>query len=239
MADHSKKKVSLPRDPFDYYPTPGWCVDRLLEAEVLPKNKSVWLEPSAGDGAIIRSVSKFSKIDGDTIVKYDPLWVAYEIQPRFKEPLEALVPPSQVTIDNFLDLGGRLSLGVVPTVVIGNPPYSSALDFVKKAMELKPHYICFLLRISFLGSEERSNFMRVNMPDVYMLPNRPSFRGNGADTSEYAWFCWKLVGNGYSSGTGKVQILGSTPKELRVAKAHAHRRTSSPSPKPQPQALAE
>lgn len=213
------KKPSKKRDPFDYYPTPEWCVHRLLEADILPNKKEIWLEPSAGDGAVIRAVSSFAKTQGDSVVRYNPYWVAYEIQPRFKVGLESLVDSSKVHIENFLDIGDRLALGVTPKVIIGNPPYSCALEFVKKSMDLDADYIAFLLRISFLGSNERSSFMREHMPGIYILPNRPSFDGNGSDTSEYAWFVWKKNIQGtYEASQGVSQILANTPKETRKPK---------------------
>lgn len=218
LSAKTKKKGAQKRDPFDYYPTPAWCVDRFLEVGVLPRTPGVWLEPSAGDGAVLRAVNAFQGIEGSAVVKYEPRWVAYEIQPRFEESLLASSVSPQVEIDNFLDLGSRIQLGLTPNVIIGNPPYSSAMDFVKKSIELKADFICFLLRISFLGSAERSSFMRANMPDIYMLPNRPSFRHGGSDTSEYAWFVWRQgEGGSYAQTEGKISILKNTAKELRAA----------------------
>lgn len=217
LSARGKKKGAQKRDPFDYYPTPAWCVDRFLEADVLPRTPGVWLEPSAGDGAVLRAVDAFRAVEDSTVVKYEPRWVAYEIQPRFEESLLASSTSPQVEIDNFLDLGSRIHLGFTPSVIIGNPPYSFAMDFVKKSIELKAAFICFLLRISFLGSAERSSFMRANMPDVYMLPNRPSFRAGGSDTSEYGWFVWRRAEDGsYAKTEGKISILKSTSKEQRA-----------------------
>ena len=39
------------RNEHDFYPTPAWCVHRLLEAVPLPAGR--WLEPCVGDGAKI------------------------------------------------------------------------------------------------------------------------------------------------------------------------------------------
>lgn len=40
----------------DFYATPAWCVRRLLEGVNPPGG--LWLEPCAGDGAIIRAVEE-------------------------------------------------------------------------------------------------------------------------------------------------------------------------------------
>ena len=45
----------------DYYPTPSWCVRALLETVDLPTG--TWLEPTAGDGAIIRAVDEYRHHD--------------------------------------------------------------------------------------------------------------------------------------------------------------------------------
>ncbi len=44
------------RSPADDHPTPEWCVRRLVEAVDLPGSR--WLEPAAGDGAIVRAVGR-------------------------------------------------------------------------------------------------------------------------------------------------------------------------------------
>jgi hypothetical protein len=48
------KRGSGVRTPDDAYETPAWCVQRLLEKLQLPGGN--WLEPGAGDGAIIKAV---------------------------------------------------------------------------------------------------------------------------------------------------------------------------------------
>lgn len=190
----STRKNSTKRDPFDYYPTPSWCVHRFLEKAGIPyKTGAVWLEPSAGDGAIIRAVGSYQQIkkNGTTsIISYKPNWVATEIQPKFQTDLEKEVSSTRVLITDFskFDVDG---FGISPQVIITNPPFNQALSFIKKSMELKAEYICMLLRLNFLGSAERSTFMRENTPDIYVLPNRPSFTGKGTDSIEYAWFVWR------------------------------------------------
>ena len=56
----------------DYYPTPAWCIWRLLDALSLPC-RCTWLEPAAGDGAIVRAVNA---------VVPDLDWVAVDIRPE-------------------------------------------------------------------------------------------------------------------------------------------------------------
>lgn len=50
--------------------------------------------------------------------------------------------------------------------------------------------VCWPLRLNFLGSKKRCKWLQADMPDVYVLPNRPDFTGDGGDATEYAWFVW-------------------------------------------------
>jgi len=76
-------------------------------------------------------------------------------------------------------------------LVLTNPPYGLALEFVERAAkELPGACRAFLLRLNFLGSQKRAVFHRANPCDVYVLPKRPSFTNGGTDATEYAWFVW-------------------------------------------------
>jgi hypothetical protein len=97
--------------------------------------------------------------------------------------------------------------------VVTNPPYSLSEPFIEKC-QLFADNVVVLLRVNWLGSAERTSFFYKNMPDVYVLPNRPSFKTStkaSSDPTEYAWFHWSKR----RSGTGKVRRLHDTPVELR------------------------
>lgn len=47
------------RQPDDFYATPAWCVDALLRGCALPSGR--WLEPTAGDGAIVGEVLRYRR----------------------------------------------------------------------------------------------------------------------------------------------------------------------------------
>lgn len=56
-----------------------------------------------------------------------------------------------------------------------NPPFNFALEFLEKSLA---HSLCvlYLLRLNFLGSEERKTFLKANKPThQYVLSKRPSF----------------------------------------------------------------
>ena len=81
---------------------------------------------------------------------------------------------------------------------------------IKHAMT-QADQVCMLLRLNFLASESRCEWMQNNTPDVYVIPNRPSFKGKGSDACEYGWFLWDC------QSTGRLFILDSTAKEKRSA----------------------
>ena len=181
----------------DFYPTPAWCVHRLLEAVSFPGGQ--WLEPAAGDGAIIKAVSQKRR---------DVHWDACDIRPEAKPLLEALEPTS-LTIGDARGLMVRTRRAVCIT----NPPYSLAQDFIELGLRTA-YRVALLLRLNYLGSAERSEFLRANTPSIYVLPNRPSFTGGKTDACEYAWFVW-YNGMAHPDEHPTVQILDLTPKKER------------------------
>jgi hypothetical protein len=187
------------REPLDVYPTPGWCVDRLLEEVSLPGGH--WCEPCAGEGAIIRAVGA---------QRDDITWSALELRTSCREALvetgalvhicDALEAPSWALRDRPID------------VIVTNPPFALAEEFLTRALAAATH-VAFLLRLDFLGSERRSTFLRRTAPDVRVLPNRPSFVRGKTDNCEYAWFLWQRERDRQE---GRVSVLPTTPREVRL-----------------------
>lgn len=178
------------RSPADYYPTPGWCVHRLLEEVDLPGGH--WLEPAGGEGAIIDAVSA---------VRDDVAWSAVEIRDECRPGLLARTGRGRVRIGDFVTQPGRKRFDVIIT----NPPFSMAEEFVRASLSRADHVV-MLLRLNFLASAGRAELMRQHPPGVYVLPNRPSFDGKGTDSIEYAWFHWR----GESREVGQVRVLSTT-----------------------------
>jgi hypothetical protein len=184
------------RNAADFYPTPAWCVRRLLERVELPGG--TWLEPAAGEGAIIRAAQRA-----------DVTWTAAELRHECRPALVEVVDGPEVhTGIDFLkgDFGGCDF-----SVVMTNPPFSMAMEFIEEALTIGS-YVVMLLRVNFLGSAKRSAFFRSEMPDVYVLPNRPSFTGKGTDATEYCWAVWTPE---RGRRHGRVEVLAETPPEER------------------------
>jgi hypothetical protein len=193
----------------DVFPTPAWAVRRLLDR--VPLRPGLWLEPCAGYGAIIRAV------EGHPATRGRVLWSSCEIRPE----VEPLLTNSLATIGSPAPvIGDFLTLDIDRlrecTVVLTNPPFVLAEEFLFRCMALAPlATIAFLLRSNFIGGEERCGWLRDHVPDAYALPNRPQFRGEGSDSTEYAWMVWEPGAANRVRRRGHHEILDATPLEVR------------------------
>lgn len=182
----------------DYYPTPAWCVHRLLGAMPrLCKLGGTWFEPAAGDGAIIRAAA--------TRLILGTRWSAMELRDAPRDTGGALV--SSWEVGDYLSAP---SPGVRYDVAITNPPFSLAMEFWRK-MRSEAHGVLLLQRLSWVAPASRAREFRKDMPDVFVLPNRPSFTGKGTDSADYAWYTWGPRRN----IEGRVVILRDTPLQER------------------------
>lgn len=189
------------RDPFDYYPTQPWMVARLLERLALPRTPMMrWLEPCAGDGAIIRAVNNHSTYSR-------PRWTAVDIQERFRSQLSLCA--NQVIIADALSARAYPGQDVWD-VAITNPSFAIA-EQLTKLLFAHAREVVVLQRLNWLGGP-RPDWMRNNMPDLFVLPDRCAFDERGADSIEYGWFYWP---EGPGRPNGRITILDSTPLEVR------------------------
>ena len=174
-------------DPSQYFATPAWVTRRLLERVDLPNG--LWLEPSAGEGAIIRAVAE---------MRSAIRWHAVEYRAECLPALRALSVVEVAQTSSFQ----RAALGRY-AVCLGNPPYAAALEFVQHALGCA-EVVVMLLRLNWLASAKRAEWMRQHPPCLFVLPDRPSFVGTGGDATDYAWMAWGL------RNPPTVEILGST-----------------------------
>lgn len=179
----------------DFYETPEWCVRRLLEACGLPLGR--WLEPAVGGGAIVRAVNKYEGYPIDDMLHWDCLDVR---------------PNQYGDVGDFLALAESMVKLPRWDVAITNPPYSLALEFAESMLALADR-VALLTRINFLAGGGRRSFFARSMPDVYVLPNRPSFTEDGrTDATEYCWLVWPPERH---RSSGNVRVLAETPVRER------------------------
>lgn len=163
------------RHPDDWYETPRWCVERILP--YLPRAERI-LEPAAGCGAIIGVITKAYRKAAIQCVELDPV----------RSALSGSKGILNICGD-YLTFDGSLPYDLIIT----NPPYKLALEFVQHSLELAAEHttIAMLLRLNWLGSNKRREFHQANPSDVYVLTPRPSFTDDKrTDSCEYAWFVW-------------------------------------------------
>lgn len=211
------------RSPADFYATPPWVTNRLLEAADLPGGR--WLEPCAGDGELIRTVRAR---------RPDIVWSAGELREEMRSMLEP-ISPGGLYLGDLLELPEDYFGPEKFDVAITNPPFSIALPIIQKCMKLAKKTV-MLLRLNFWGSDERAEFMRVCPPDTFVLPNRPMFSLNkygkpGTDSPEYAWMVWESP-EYYELNqpkAGHIQVLGRTPvAERKLWTEHLKRLPRAP-----------
>lgn len=163
----------------DVYPTPAYAVRRLIEAEppgLLLVARQIefpapsWLEPCAGNGAIIQALNDWCVLPTRGLpARRKPIWTANEIRPSCALALKRLTP--HVRIGDFHRVIPKLPFDVAIT----NPSYAIAEETIRHCLEIAKD-VWMLLRVNFLGSEAREDFFReFGIPDVWVLPNRPSF----------------------------------------------------------------
>lgn len=148
------------RIPADFYSTPPAVVRAILRVLDL-RAGSVVLDPSCGDGAILDVADAMGcatvgiELDAGRAIKA-------QASGRVVEVRDALSADAWPRAD----------------VIVMNPPYSLAMDFVLRALaEAKPQGIgvVALLRLAWLESAGRAAFHRANPSDAYVLSERPSF----------------------------------------------------------------
>ena len=150
------------RENLDFYPTPAWAVDLLL-AELGVRPDWTVLEPAAGDGAIVRRLLARGLAPG--------LVHAIEIDPARAEIVRGIVPYTRCADFTTPPSVGRYDL------IVTNPPFALASDFARVALSMagESGSVALLLRLNWLGSQERAAFHRAHPSDILLLPKRPEF----------------------------------------------------------------
>jgi hypothetical protein len=184
-----------------------------MEQLDLPRGK--WLEPAAGNGAIIKAINR-SDIE----------WTAWELREAERTALEALLPPERLHIGDFVVAHQQGALdGKRFAVAITNPPYRLSTQFLEACLA-RAEVVVLLVSLAYLASQARQPFMSTNTPDVYVLPNRPTFVNGASDHAEYGWMVWRQA----SRTTGQLRILGLTSEAERLGRNLPAHPMSEPGP---------
>lgn len=194
----NKSKEELPdRRKFDFYPTPyelclatmQVCCGELWLLENHYSDKIVALDPGAGTGVWGRALKKFfpeaeiHAIEIQNLPKNDNYtgWIRGDfLDDAVQEHLDFYMATKNERIN----------------LIIGNPPYKYAEEFIRKGLEIIPDegYLIFLLRIDFLGSIKRGEGLFKDYPPnkVIVSSRRPSFTGDRKTAGDnYCVGVWK------------------------------------------------
>lgn len=157
------------RQDGDFYPTPDWVSDALLDncGNDYRFSGNIW-ECACGDGRLAKRIMD-------------------------KCPL------AEVYSSDLFNRGyGDCDIDFLTAVpdrqfdwIITNPPFELAFDFMKKAERIVKRGYAFLLPIRYLTGKKRAEFYRVNQPSkIIVIPQKVDFMGNGNPIMEFAWFIW-------------------------------------------------
>jgi 16S rRNA G966 N2-methylase RsmD len=210
----------------DNYETPRWTVRRLFEELYLPNGR--WLEPCAGSGRIIEAIDE----DRQGAIEMYAVEKRAECKPYLEVQRNChIYCPEDFLTWNIRDVFKK---GTNPyfDVSFTNPPFSIAFEILSKMLTLSQHVV-ILQRLNWLGSgvrNEKNEFLRNCMPDVYVIPNRVQFLLNGefpkheegkhaghkksGDSIEYAFFHWGPVDVRFRP-KGEIRNLRATELEER------------------------
>ncbi len=167
------------RPMLDFYETPSWAIRAVLPA-LPPVDGLRILDPGCGTGAILRELG--AAFPENEIVGLE------KDRARFEAASASTELP--IILGDFFSHAEKYDL------IVSNPPYSYALEFVQHALTLAP-LVCMLLRLPWLASQRRADWHRENPAHVNVLPKRPSFTADGkTDATEYAWFIWGTAAAG-------------------------------------------
>ncbi len=148
------------RPPTDYYPTPQKCINALF------------------------SVIDFNNLKEEGFIFAEPCkGAAAAIYQHFPEGSE------YCELEEGKDYFNH-EWHTKPDIIITNPPFRLALEFLQKS--LKEADVCiYLLRLGFLESIKRREFHKQNPPtNLIVLSERPSFVAGGTDKTAYAWYVY-------------------------------------------------
>ena len=169
---------------YEFFETPKWAVRKILEKELLTETV---IDPCVGSGAII------DEVEAEYVIGFDIVDWGLHWRLQVKDFLT-------VTKEDIGPHKGKITVFV-------NPPFSQAVEFVKKSFELGAYKIICFQRFAWWESQKREEFWREFPPNrIYVCADRADCwradipmeeRGSGTPTA-HAWFVWE---EGHPPGT--------------------------------------
>lgn len=163
------------RKPADFYPTPYDVTESLMPViqTLLPNGGRIW-EPCCGDLDMTRVLE----------------WHGYEVTSTDLRDTGQGIGGIDFLND---DMAEKFGWFPDPDMIVMNPPFSLAADFIQRALSFTPNVAC-LMKIDYWNALSRLPLWRANMPKLFLpLTWRPAFlakeRGN-SPLMNCAWCVW-------------------------------------------------
>lgn len=182
-----------PHDSLDDFPTQPWATRALVKHVIMPrldvyapdqhlKTLSVW-EPACNRGHMVKPLREyFRRVYASDIHDYSAEW------------------PDQERVQDFLFPGSESPViaNVGVDLIITNPPFRLAVEFIQRAFELRPRYgVAVIVRTSFLEGVGRYNDLFSKQPPsvIAQFSERvPMVKGRltatGSTATAYCWIVW-------------------------------------------------
>jgi hypothetical protein len=169
------------RSAHDYYVTPIPAIIHFIQ-EFHADNE--WFGPSyivdpcaGGDASNPMSYPSAFRLLGYTPLRFNTIDIRGD-------------SPATITCDYLkCDVGSSK-----PDLIISNPPFNLAMEFIQKALEdvREGGLVIMLLRLNYFGSQKRKAWWQANMPTwCYVHSERMSFTPDGkTDSIEYMHAVW-------------------------------------------------
>lgn len=202
--------MTEPKDPLERFYTPDWVVKKFY-GEVYPDIMSQRappkvLCPSVGKGAFARGAKAyFAGRDEQFLEREHVTGIDLDADLEHPEGVDDFLCTDFLTLGEPEDPEDRFDL------IVDNPPFSKALDFIRLSLKYSDN-VSFLLRMGFLASIKRNKFFREHPPSfVHVLPRRPSFKAGGfSDKYDYCFISWTAADEGT-----ELKWLSVQPKEQK------------------------
>lgn len=180
----SQQQPLLDVDPYarrdeDFYATPAWMLSALLRRIYLAR--WVIVEPCAGDGAIVRQLTRFDselQIVTNDIVQRGLLMPHFQLDARRKE-----------TWRSMEKLHGRIDL------TLTNPPFDETFEIARQAVRFSQQGVILLQRCTWIEpTDDRGPWLAKHPPSAQIVLPRWNFRSRdgkgGSDSAPPSWFIW-------------------------------------------------
>jgi hypothetical protein len=181
--------VSEDRERDDYYATLPQAIDALLKNFEIPPTTKIW-ECACGEGHLSKRL----------------------VERGFEVYSSDLVNRGYGEIKNFFDCTEKLD---AHTLILTNPPYKYAMEFVLHALELLPEnaFCLMFLKLLFLEGQKRfAELFRTHPPKtVFVFSKRMKCAKNGEfnrmqDRNSAIAYCWYVWQKGFR-GTPAIQWI--------------------------------